>query len=58
MNQTKPPMQASDEATKDELDLAREQGRELNKALNHMVSQVADDGQEKQVDYPVSYGRR
>ncbi|MCA9875651.1 MAG: iron transporter [Anaerolineales bacterium] len=56
MNQTKPPMQASDEATKDELDLAREQGRELNKALNHMVSQVADDGQEKQVgDYLVSY---
>lgn len=53
---TKPPMKVSDEATKEELEMAQEQGRVLGKALNHMVQEVADDGQEKTVgDYLVGY---
>jgi uncharacterized protein involved in high-affinity Fe2+ transport len=49
-------MLASDEATEKEIDMAREQGKALGKALDHMVHEVADDGQEKQVDhYLIAY---
>lgn len=47
----KPPMLPSDEATEKELDMAREQGNVLGKALDHMLTEVADDGQEKQVSH-------
>jgi len=56
MDKTKPTMRKSDEATKEQLEMARDQGRMMGKALDHMVGQVADDGQEKKVgDYLVSY---
>jgi hypothetical protein len=49
-------MQASDEATEEELEMARAQGDVMAKALNHMIGDVAEDGQEKQVgDYLVGY---
>jgi hypothetical protein len=51
-----PPMIASDEATEDQLQLAREQGDMMGKALDHMITKVADDGQEKKAgDYLVGY---
>ncbi|MCA9972183.1 MAG: iron transporter, partial [Anaerolineales bacterium] len=56
MTQSTPPMQPSDEATKEQLDLAREQGEVMGKALNHMLAEVADDGQEKKAGpYLISY---
>jgi hypothetical protein len=42
-------MKVSDEATQEQLEMAKEQGRVLGKALDHMISQVADDGQETTV---------
>jgi hypothetical protein len=49
-------MRASDEATKEQLQMAKEQGDALGKALHHMVSQEADDGAEKAAgDYVVGY---
>lgn len=52
----KPPMEPSDEAKPEELKMAEEQGRSVERALNHMVSRVAEDGKEKQVgDYLVGY---
>lgn len=36
----------SEEATKEQLQLARNQGQALEKALNEMIGNVADDGQE------------
>lgn len=51
-----PPMTPSDEATDDELDLAREQGGVYVSALEHMVDEVADGGGEKQAgEYVVAY---
>ena len=51
-----PPQIPSDEATKEELEMARRQGQTLGQALNHMISEVADDGQEvKAADYLVGY---
>jgi hypothetical protein len=50
-----PPMAESDEATEDELDLAREQGGVYVKALEHMVEDVANGGMEKHAgDYIVA----
>lgn len=52
----RPPMRESDEATEDELDLAREQGGVYVKALEHMVDEVADGGGETHAgDYVVGY---
>jgi hypothetical protein len=52
----KPPMQESDEATAAQLEMAREQGRALSKAHDHMVEEVASDGGVKQAGpYLVSY---
>jgi hypothetical protein len=49
-------MKVSDEATQEQLEMAKEQGRVLGKALDHMISQVADDGQETTVGpYRVGY---
>lgn len=39
-----PPMEASDEATGEQLQLARDQGRALRRALEHMTGKEADDG--------------
>lgn len=39
-----PPMKPSDEATAEQLELAKEQGRTLRKALDHMTQDVAHDG--------------
>lgn len=51
-----PPMKTSDEATKEQLEMAKEQGEVFGKALNHMVTAVASDGQEKQAGpYRVAY---
>jgi uncharacterized protein involved in high-affinity Fe2+ transport len=51
-----PSMISSDEATSEELEMARQQGRAMGKALNHMITNVADDGQEKQVGpYLIGY---
>lgn len=51
-----PPMEPSDEATDDELDLAREQGGVYVSALEHMVDEVADGGGEKKAgEYVVAY---
>lgn len=51
-----PPMEPSDEATDDELDLAREQGGVYLNALEHMVDEVADIGAEVRAgDYVVAY---
>lgn len=51
-----PSMKASDEATQEELEMAKKQGRVLGEALDHMVGEVATDGQEKQVGpYLVAY---
>lgn len=56
MNEKHPPMKESDEATREELEMAKEQGRLAGKALNHMLTEVADDGREKSAgDYLVSY---
>ena len=41
-----PPMVPSDEAKGKELAMARRQGEAFSEALNHMVGEVADDGQE------------
>ena len=55
--QTKiPPTIPSDEATAEELDMARQQGDVIGEALKHMITDVADDGQEKQVGpYLIGY---
>lgn len=51
-----PPMKESDEATDDELDLAREQGGVYVKALEHMVDEVANGGGEMRAgDYVVAF---
>lgn len=44
---SQPPMEASDEATEPQLDLAREQGDRYVEALEHMVDEVADGGAQK-----------
>jgi uncharacterized protein involved in high-affinity Fe2+ transport len=52
----KPPMRASDEATKAQLDLAREQGDAYVRALQHMVEETANGGGEKRAGhYVVAY---
>lgn len=52
----KPPAVSSDEATKEQLKLARDQGDSMGKALEHMISKVADDGKEKKAgNYLVGY---
>lgn len=55
--QTKSPaMVPSDEAKPEELDMARRQGELMGEALAHMITNVADDGQEKQVGpYLIGY---
>ena len=51
-----PPMRGSDEASAEELDLARGQGEALAHALHHMTNEVADDGREVGTgDYRVGY---
>ena len=51
-----PPMAESDEATDSELDLAREQGGVYVKALEHMVDEVAEGGDERHAgEYIVAY---
>lgn len=52
----KPPMVKSDEATEEQLQMARKQGEALEKALRHMIEQEADDGAEQRAgDYLVGY---
>jgi uncharacterized protein involved in high-affinity Fe2+ transport len=49
-------MKSSDEATKEQLQLAKNQGEALQKALDHMTKEEADDGAEKRAgDYLVGY---
>ena len=51
-----PPMEPSDEAEADELELAREQGAAYVEALEHMVEEVADGGGQKHAGpYIVGY---
>lgn len=51
-----PTMIPSEEATTEELDMARQQGDVMGEALAHMISDVADDGQEKVVGpYLIGY---
>ncbi len=55
-NQHTPSMQTSEEATTDQLDMARQQGETYVKALNHMANDVADIGGEmRAADYFVAY---
>lgn len=52
----KPPMETSDEATREQLEMARQQGEAYVKALNHMAQEEADDGGEQPAgDYIVAY---
>ncbi|MEJ2707382.1 MAG: iron transporter [Anaerolineales bacterium] len=56
MKGAKPPMKVSDEAQRDELNMARGQGDQYARALNHMAQEVAYEGGEKPAgDYIVSY---
>jgi uncharacterized protein involved in high-affinity Fe2+ transport len=51
-----PPTIPSDEAKAKELDMARRQGDSFGEALERMIAEVADDGQEKQAGpYLVGY---
>lgn len=51
-----PPMQESDEASSEQLRLAREQGRALQHALDYMINKEAHDGGEIRAgDYLVGY---
>lgn len=51
----KPPMEVSDEAKKEQLEMARQQGQALEKALKEMINNEAH-GEEKPVgDYLVGY---
>ncbi len=51
-----PPMKASDEATKATLEMARQQGQALEKALKHMTQEEATDGGTMAAgDYVVAY---
>ncbi|MFP3853247.1 MAG: iron transporter [Anaerolineales bacterium] len=53
---SKPPMERSDEANLNQLELARSQGKAYVKALRHMVELVADGGEEQRAgDYIVAY---
>ena len=53
---SKPPMRSSDEATDEQLRLARAQGDALANALRHMTEKEADDGGEQPAgDYLVGY---
>lgn len=52
----RPPREPSDEATREQLQLATEQGHQYKVALEHMTKKVADDGGEVAVgDYLVGY---
>lgn len=51
-----PPMEKSDEANEEQLEMAREQGEAYKQALNHMANEEADDGgMQKAGDYVVAY---
>lgn len=51
-----PPMRPSDEAEEKTLQMAREQGLALERALKHMTEEEADDGGEKRAgDYLVGF---
>ena len=51
-----PPMIPSDEATRQQLNLARQQGEVFGKALEHMITEVADLGKEMRAGhYLVGY---
>jgi hypothetical protein len=51
-----PPMEPSDEATEEQLDMARSQGTTYVEALNHMVEDVADGGGSRHAgEYMVGY---
>ncbi len=51
-----PPMKVSDESTEEQLQLARDQGAALEKAVKHMTKKEAEDGGEKRAgDYLVGY---
>lgn len=55
-NAHRPPMKESDEATAEQLALARTQGQAYLKALNVMVEEIADTGGEQPAgDYVVAY---
>lgn len=47
---TNPPMKPSDEATPEQLDLAREAGEAYQRALATMIEKVADTGGLKEAD--------
>ena len=52
----KPPMQTSDEANQRQLRMAKKQGEALQRALEHMAQEVADDGGEQPAgDYLIGY---
>lgn len=56
MQEQKKPTKPSGEATEEQLAMAKNQGEVLEKALNHMLTEVATDGQEKHAGpYLVSY---
>lgn len=49
-------MKSSDEANREQLELAKQQGQAMQKALDHMVQTVAHDGGEKAAgEYLVGY---
>lgn len=53
---TKPPMAPSDEANRDQLELARSQGSAAQAALREMIDRVADSGGETECgDYRIAY---
>lgn len=52
----RPPMEKSEEAKPEQLDMARSQGEEYVQALHHMSQKEADDGGEQRAgDYVITY---
>ena len=55
-SESRPPAKPSGEATEKQLQMARDQGDTLQRALEHMTGEVADDGGEQAAgDYIVGY---
>jgi len=54
-HENQPPMQPSNEAKEEQLNLARKQGESYQKAVDHMTQQEAHGAQQRAGDYLVGY---
>ncbi|MCL4302562.1 MAG: hypothetical protein KJ077_43130 [Anaerolineae bacterium] len=50
-----PPMRSSDEATQEQLRLAKEQGNAFQKAVEHMTQKEAHGAEKQVADYLIGY---